>query len=612
VIPAFTYSTGYVYNVSTNEWDPQTATYAGKNLANSQGSALIGNRISGITRLGRSDCMASNIPPKPLIIPTVVNVCHATRIAGFDLYLPAFDISTTIAAGNGHAADSNDVIEAFDYITGYTWSGSAWVPQTARFGGQNLGNFTRTMHTLRAGTVTRTLNGTDMLANGCGVAAVPAPPVVQHVPVSMCHATNGNGNDFYTFITTDDDAVLHAGSGHDGHADDVIPAFDYTTGYHYDGVTNTWVAATTTYAGKNLGTFTRQVHLPQVGTVTWTFNGQAMLDSKDCSFKQPAPKPPVDATPVTMCHAQAIAGLDTWVRITGTSTDVIGAAGHDADVNDVIPAFTYTIDFTYDATTDAWNPVTLDYVGKNLGAFVRSMDLTGVGIVDRTFNGSTLLTDGCVFDAVPPTPAAAPTPVTLCHAATVAGLDTYGVVVTDSSGVLGAVGHDADGNDIIPAFDYVTGYTYVASTNSWSPVTASYDGKNLGTHARTMNLSTGSVSVTINGAAMLASGTCAVPTVPVTAEVVPSITPVVSPESAETGGGPTPSPAPAPEQSDEPAPDAEPAPAQPVVAEIVADDGTLPFTGMELGILLLIGVGAIGAGTLAHVVRRSRRDDAVD
>jgi hypothetical protein len=33
---------------------------------------------------------------------------------------------------------------------------------------------------------------------------------------------------------------------------------------------------------------------------------------------------------------------------------------------------------------------------------------------------------------------------------------------------------------------------------------------------------------------------------------------------------------------------------------------------MELGILLLIGVGAIGAGTLAHVVRRSRRDDAVD
>ncbi len=738
IIPGFDYVTGYVANGAGTAWVAQTSTFAARNLTTSyeysftvfgQGVKL---SVTGQWLLD-NDC---NAPVGPPSVTETVRMCHQTA-NGWSLRrsVPVDRIvdpatGNPVGHGRNNASHGYDVIPSFDYTTGFHWDTSAngglggWVADTATYGGKNLGDFVRTLTLPVVGTVDRTVNGTDLLAAGCAVTVAPEPPV-QHVPVTMCHATSGIGNDGWVSITTDDDGVLGSGNGNSGHDShdfdvipsfqyvtghtynpatntwsptyatypgknlgdfdreikltgnqsvirtfngtqmlqdgcdydpvppqpnptevrvrmchqvangwqlrtrvrstrivdaagnpvghgrnnanhgyDVIPSFDYPTGFAYDTKTNSWVETFATYAGKNLGDFSRQVSFPDTGLIWWDFNGQDLLDS-GCQFAGPQ-KPQFGPTTVTLCHAQAIGGFDTWVQVVTNSAGVIGQPGHDQDVNDVIPAFDYITGYVYDdkgdtdPTNDEWVKQTSSYAGKNLGTFTRTMYLPVVGFVDREFVGQDLLDNGCAFSAVPPQPPVLPTPVTMCHAATVNGIDTYVPVLTDSSGVLGTGGHDADEWDIIPAFDYVTMYVYDGATNTWTAQTASYGGKNLGDFTRTVTLSTGSTTVELNGTSMLASGTCALPSLPDTPDAPPPGTPDTpdTPDSGDTGGGGE-----VVEDDDEPtivAADTE---------EVVADEDELPFTGQQLGLVLVIGLAALLGGSIAHAElhRRDRR-----
>lgn len=87
-----------------------------------------------------------------------------------------------------------------------------------------------------------------------------------HTPVTLCHATGSSRNP-YVVITIDDDGVLGSsggGNGHDGHARDIIPPFDY--------VDNRGVARS--YPGKS-----------------WDAAGQAIF-AHGCEVPPPPPKPP--------------------------------------------------------------------------------------------------------------------------------------------------------------------------------------------------------------------------------------------------------------------------------------------------------------------------------
>ena len=729
IIPGFTYTTGFAPNTANTAWVEQTASFTARNLATTYPySFTVFGQTVNISVTGQwlydNDC---NAPVGPPAVTETVRLCHQVdngwslraRVPVDRIVDPA--TGNVVRHGRNNASHGYDVIPSFDYTTGFHWDTSAngglggWVADTDTYPGKNLGDFTRTLTLPVVGTVDRALNGTDLLAADCAVTVAPEPPV-QHVAVSMCHQTQGIGNDGWTYITTDDDGVLGngaGGSGHDSHdfdvipafqyvtghtydpstntwsptygnypgknlgdftrtirlpgnvtlertfngaqmlkdgceyapippepsdsltisichqvangwvlrlrvdytrivnpatgspvrhgrdnarhGYDVIPAFDYPTGYTYDGSTNTWTPNPTgSYGGKNLGDFSRVITFPDTGAIPWQFNGQDLLDS-GCEFGGPSPKPPVTATPVSLCHAQAIGGYDTWVAVDTDSDGVLGQPGHDQDVNDVIPAFDYVTGYVYDVTTDTWDPVTVSYPGKNTGTFTRTMDLPVVGMVDRTFTGSDLLANGCAYSAVPPQPPVQATPVTMCHAATVNGIDTYLPVVTDTAGVLAPGGHDADAWDVIPAFDYVTMYVYDGATNTWNAQTASYAGKNLGDFSRTVTLSSGSTTVTLNGTTMLASGACDMPALP---DEPDSIVPDQS-DTVTAGSGDQP-------VEDEPTIVAAGTdePDQAVVE--AADEDALPFTGQQLSLIVLLGIGALLGGSLVHARQRRR------
>src|SRR6266705_836584 len=79
-----------------------------------------------------------------------------------------------------------------------------------------------------------------------------------HQKVTRCHATRSQTNPFVS-VTVSINAAGDAGhaGGHDGHSDDIIPAYTFTDETH-----------TVAYPGKNLG------YLSQYGTT-----GQAILDN---------------------------------------------------------------------------------------------------------------------------------------------------------------------------------------------------------------------------------------------------------------------------------------------------------------------------------------------
>ena len=619
VIPPFTYTTGYHWDTTANggqgDWVVDTASFGGRNYGDFTRSmtlpvvGTVDRHLNGADMLANG-CDAS-AAPQPPVQHVPVTLCHANEgigTGGWTLITTDDDGVLGNGAGNsGHDSHGYDVIPSFQYTTGFTYDAStnSWTPTYATYPGKNLGDFTRPVKLPGNVTVDRTFNGQDLLKNGCQAPAIPDKPAPTVVRVRMCHTiTDGwrlrpNVNSI-RIVDASGTPVRH-GLDNARHGYDVIPSFDYPTGFTYDGTTNTWTENFATYPGKNLGDFTRTISFPDTGPIPWQFNGQDLLDN-GCSFTGPAPKPPVTATPVSLCHAQAIGGYDTWVQVATDNAGVLGQPGHDQDADDVIPAFDYVTDYTYDISTDSWSPVTLSYPGKNLGTFTRTMFLPVVGMVDRTFTGSDLLANGCAYDAVPPQPPVTPTVVSLCHAATVNGLDTYVPVLTDSTGVVGAGGHDADGYDVIPAFDYVTMYVYDGATNSWSATTMSYPGKNLGSFDRTLTLSTGTTTVTLDGSAMLASGTCEIPAQPES----PDVTPPTTPDTGDTGGGNTGGGTDTPTGSNTETPTV-------VAAESAdANDNQLPFTGLQLGILALLGFGAIGSGTLAHARHKRRRDEHRD
>lgn len=627
VIPAFSYTSDYRFDSATHSWVPVTVSYPGKNLTNRLGWENFFAGLTGTERLARTDCMTSSIPPKPIVLDKLVPVCHAVNTHNLFGYLPSAGFASSIKAGSSHGSSVSDegfdVIAPFSYVSDYTYNAgtNSWDPIVSSYAGKNMGDFTRTMTQWVPGVglvnTTRTLNGASMLAGNCQPPQVPARPTITPVSVPMCHAgTTLPGFDTYTTVTATEAEVLGAG-GHDSDQFDVIPSFDYTTGYTYDGLTNSWKPTKVTYAGKNLGDFTRTVTLPVVGTVSWTYNGQAMLASQTCDTPQPAQRPAVTPTPVSMCHATTIGGFDSYVLATSDSDGVLGAGGHGSEAYDVIPSFTYVTDYTFDAVTNSWIEVRLPYAGTNLGSFTRTMNVPGAGVVTRVLNGADLFANGCVVPELPARPDVQPAPVTMCHATMVDGIDSYTLVNGTQDSVLGAGGHDADAFDVIPSFAYTTGHAYDHVTNSWIAQTAQYPGKNLGTFARTVNLSTGSTTMTIDGTAMLASGTCALPQQPVTGDTTPPTTNAgdVTPPA---GGGDTPQPeaadgpadeqageqTPTPENEDEPKIE----PAATVKQAAVADDGALPFTGLQLGALLLVGFGTVGAGMALHLVRRRRRE----
>jgi hypothetical protein len=99
----------------------------------------------------------------------------------------------------------------------------------------------------------------------------------EHVEVNICHANQGNG---WSYIEVDDDSIVKP-SGHNSHANDIIPAFTY-----WAKVAGIWTELN--YPGKNLGT--------NFGG----FTGQQILDaqsrwSNDCDMEVRATEPTVGA-----------------------------------------------------------------------------------------------------------------------------------------------------------------------------------------------------------------------------------------------------------------------------------------------------------------------------
>ncbi len=627
IFRGFRYHTGYTWNATDKTWDKQYASVGDRNLGAISTTitfpvvgALTFNLV-GATLLD-TGCGTPTVPAEPATIRRVpVQICHANNGSGSDFY-NLITVDDDAILNNGHDGHQFDIIPSFEYVVGWEWDptvgpNGAWVEDLATYAGKNLRTFQRTVHFPRTGDRILTIDGAAIgaklatktaTAADCGPADPPTKPLVADRVVSVCHATTLAG--FDTYVRQDWTIVggnVAAGHGLDsndiiGSIDDVIVDYVFDT----DPAVYDWVPVYATprdYPGQNLGTFTRSMTLPDVGTIQWTIDGADALASNTCEIDLPASKPRITATPVTLCHATTLAGFDTYVRFVGTSDDVIGAGTHGSDADDIIPAFTYTTGYTFDPVANAWNAVTRSHAGQNLGSFTRTMNLPLIGSVMRTLDGTQMLATNCQVPSLPARPDIDPVTVTMCHAYDLDGVDYYSNVSTGHTGVIGATGHDADANDVIPAFTYTTGYTYDHVTNAWIAQTASYAGKNLGTFTRTVNLASGPATLTFDGTAMLAAGTCPMPAVLGAAD-----SPAPTPGPDATAGGDEPAEAAAdPIEADAEVEAAEGAAEEPAGLAAIDDADALPFTGLELGALLLIGLGAIGAGSVLHGARRRRR-----
>ncbi|MCW2923199.1 MAG: hypothetical protein JWM98_603, partial [Thermoleophilia bacterium] len=533
------------------------------------------------------------VAPQPVVQHLPIMLCHADNGNGDDFYTLVSVDDDSITKNAGHDGHAFDVIPAFTYATGSTYDAATntWTVTTAHYDGKNLGDFTRTVHFPKLGNVTLTLNGANMLTNGCTLTP-PAPvvvncpagsttptaptlaqcvpvapqPVIEHLPITLCHADNGNGDDFYTLVSVDDDSITK-NAGHDGHAFDVIPAFTYATGSTYNAATNTWTVTTAHYDGKNLGDFTRAVHFPIIGTVTLTLNGATMLTS-GCALAAPGPvdcpagsttptaptlalcgpikpaQPVVQHLPITVCHAGISNGDDTYALVSADDETIPTADGHGGHAFDVIPAFTYTTGFTYDAGANAWIATTATYAGKNLGDFTRVMHFAAVGNAAVTLNGANMLANGCAL-----TPPDAPAVVTdLC-------VNLPGTQAVVPAGLVLLAGACVAPAVVVPP---------VAPTNVDVPVA---------------------------------------PTVPQA--------PTVEPDPIEASGGPSGADADPIDAVDTTTPPVKAV--DPDEAKVVAaraddpSDHSLPFTGLSLSLLLALGFGGVLLGSSLHTGARNRR-----
>ena len=202
--------------------------------------------------------------------------------------------------------------------------------------------------------------------------------------VTLCHATPpATAKNGWVQITVSTNAVTHA--GHDGHADDIIPAFTYYlrgTEHHY--------------SGKNLATMFDGKSGQDVlasGCATQDSNSATRTGHRATAERTHAQRHHHHASAgtsphkqqtahsrahrngkVTLCHATPPAtAKNGWVQIT-VSTNAVTHAGHDGHADDIIPAFTYYLRGTEH-----------HYPGKNLAT-----DFNGI-------TGEQLLTTGCAM-----------------------------------------------------------------------------------------------------------------------------------------------------------------------------------------------------------------------
>jgi len=166
-----------------------------------------------------------------------------------------------------------------------------------------------------AGTATATVSiaSTGLSGPATGAVSVTASAPVPALPfysgnVPICHS--GNGKNYVSNRPSYRSIV--GGKGHGGHANDIIPAFNYPGG---------------TYAGKNWPPSGRAASSPCV---------RALIagSTRPASTQLRPPNPPVQQT-VTLCHAT---GPGTWTK-TSVPADQAYAV-HGRHRQDIIPPFT--------------------------------------------------------------------------------------------------------------------------------------------------------------------------------------------------------------------------------------------------------------------------------
>ena len=166
-----------------------------------------------------------------------------------------------------------------------------------------------------AGTATATVSlaSTGLSGPATGAVSVTAPTPVPALPfysgnVPICHS--GNGKNYVSNRPSYRSIV--GGTGHGGHANDIIPAFNYPGG---------------TYLGKNW---------PPSGHAASSSCVRALIagSTRPASTQLRPPNPPVQQT-VTLCHAT---GPGTWTK-TSVPADQAYAA-HGRHRQDIIPPFT--------------------------------------------------------------------------------------------------------------------------------------------------------------------------------------------------------------------------------------------------------------------------------
>jgi len=166
-----------------------------------------------------------------------------------------------------------------------------------------------------AGTATATVSiaSTGLSGPATGAVSVTASAPVPALPfysgnVPICHS--GNGKNYVSNRPSYRSIV--GGKGHGGHANDIIPAFNYPGG---------------TYAGKNW---------PPSGRAASSSCVRALIagSTRPASTQLRPPNPPVQQT-VTLCHAT---GPGTWTK-TSVPADQAYAV-HGRHRQDIIPPFT--------------------------------------------------------------------------------------------------------------------------------------------------------------------------------------------------------------------------------------------------------------------------------
>ncbi|WP_375002976.1 hypothetical protein [Aeromicrobium sp. CTD01-1L150] len=201
-----------------------------------------------------------------------VTICHATD-DGYN----QITVSSNAILNGGHGNHGGDIIPPFE-VDAQSYPGLNWDAA-----GQAIYN---------AGCVEAAADPDD-----------PDDPN-EIRKVTICHDNNGVKD--YSLITISVNAIIK-GAGHDGHAGDIIPPFEYDGG---------------SYPGKNLAG-----------------GGQAILDAGCLDVVVVDPDDPNEIRKVTICHDNN--GVKDYSLITISVNAIIKGAGHDGHAGDIIPPFEY-------------------------------------------------------------------------------------------------------------------------------------------------------------------------------------------------------------------------------------------------------------------------------